>query len=145
MRYLVDTNVIGRSGLQDDPLFSVVTSALAKLFNNNDELCIASQNLIEFRNVATRTKERNGFGLTQAEANAELLRIESVFDFLPEIPGIYEEWKHLIFDVSVEGKQVHDARLVAVMKAYGISHILTFNGDDFKRYTGIHSIDPTTI
>jgi predicted nucleic acid-binding protein len=32
---------------------------------------------------------------------------------------------------------VHDARIVATMKAHGIKNLLTFNSDDFKRYTEI--------
>ncbi|MEG3896668.1 hypothetical protein QT989_13485 [Microcoleus sp. SVA1_B6] len=41
----------------------------------------------------------------------------------------------------------HYARLVAVMKANGASHILTLNVKDFTRYAseGIVPIDPNTI
>lgn len=39
--------------------------------------------------------------------------------------------------VDVRGRQVYDARLVAVMLAHGITHILTFNGNHFRRFTGI--------
>jgi hypothetical protein len=31
------------------------------------------------------------------------------------------------------------------MKLQGISHILTFNIDDFKRYRGIVVVDPMTV
>ncbi|MEI6442036.1 MAG: hypothetical protein WCO29_02610 [Nostocales cyanobacterium ELA583] len=33
------------------------------------------------------------------------------------------------------GVNVHDARLVAVILAHGLTHILTFNISDFKRYS----------
>ena len=33
--------------------------------------------------------------------------------------------------------QVHDTRLVAAMKVHGLSHILTFNVKDFKRFVDI--------
>lgn len=38
---------------------------------------------------------------------------------------------------SVLGVTAHDARLVAAMKVGGVSHILTFNVEDFKRYHGV--------
>jgi predicted nucleic acid-binding protein len=46
---------------------------------------------------------------------------------------------------AVKGKQVHDARLVAMMEAHGITHILTLNGADFARYPGIVVIDPAGV
>jgi len=47
----------------------------------------------------------------------------------------------------VSGVQVHDARLVASMKVNAISHILTLNVEDFKRYgsEGIVPVAPRTI
>jgi len=50
----------------------------------------------------------------------------------------------LVAQYQVMGKQVHDARLVAVMKIYKISSILTFNIDDFNRFTEIVAIDPNS-
>jgi hypothetical protein len=46
---------------------------------------------------------------------------------------------------SVQGVQVHDARLVAYMQAHGVAHILTLNGADFARYPGITAIAPTDL
>ncbi len=43
---------------------------------------------------------------------------------------------------GVTGVKVHDARLVAAMKTYGIGRILTFNKDDFRRYPDIEIITP---
>jgi hypothetical protein len=40
---------------------------------------------------------------------------------------------------------VHDARLVALMQVNGIADILTLNGSDFARYTGIVPIAPTGL
>ena len=43
------------------------------------------------------------------------------------------------------GVQVHDARLVAVMKTADIRQIVTFIIGDFKRYEGIEAIHPDAI
>jgi predicted nucleic acid-binding protein len=45
----------------------------------------------------------------------------------------------------VVGKQAHDARLVAVTLVHGITHLLTFNTDDFKRYDEITVVNPKDI
>jgi predicted nucleic acid-binding protein len=46
---------------------------------------------------------------------------------------------------GVSGKKAHDARLVAAMTVNGITHILTFNADDFTRYTGITVLHPSKL
>jgi hypothetical protein len=38
---------------------------------------------------------------------------------------------------------VHDAKLVASMNVYGITHLLKFNVADFKRYRGITAFLPS--
>ena len=46
---------------------------------------------------------------------------------------------------GVSGKKAHDARLVATMTVNGITHILTFNADDFTRYAGITVLHPAKL
>jgi len=41
--------------------------------------------------------------------------------------------------------KVFDARLAAVANVYEIHSILTFNEDDFKRYTTIKVLNPTSF
>ena len=43
------------------------------------------------------------------------------------------------------GKQAHDARLVAAMIAHRLTHLLTFNTDDFKRFSEITVVAPRSI
>lgn len=58
---------------------------------------------------------------------------------------LYDEWRRLIVDHGVSGKKSHDARLVAAMKVHGITQIVTFNTDDFTRYSGIDVIHPAKL
>lgn len=110
------------------------TRALTRLREQGEGLCVARQNLIEFRNVASRPLDKNGLGLSTAEADLELDIAERDFDTLPENDAVYDMWRRLIAAKGVSGKQVHDARLVAFMLVYGVTHLLTFNGADFKRF-----------
>jgi predicted nucleic acid-binding protein len=45
----------------------------------------------------------------------------------------------------VSGVHVHDAKLVAAMIVHGIDQILTFNVDDFARYSEIQVVHPRAI
>jgi hypothetical protein len=47
--------------------------------------------------------------------------------------------------VGVSGVQVHDARLAAVMRVHGLTHILTLNAADFARYPGIIAVHPQDV
>ena len=85
------------------------------------------------------------FGLTPAQADRITSRIEEICSLLPDSPSVYTEWRRLVVAHSVSGKKTHDARLVAVMKVYGIDSILTFNLDDFKRYPGIRAVLPGEV
>jgi predicted nucleic acid-binding protein len=83
--------------------------------------------------------------MTASQAEAELARIERIFPLLPEVPEIYAEWRRLVVTHEVMGIQVHDARLVAAMRVHGISHILTFNTQDFRRYADITVVHPAEV
>ena len=60
-------------------------------------------------------------------------------------PEIYAEWKALVTQHAVMGKPAHDARIAAAMKVHGISHLLTFNTNDFKRFSDITAVSPTEL
>jgi len=145
--YLVDTNMLLRFSQRTHPLHPIARSAVRKLRRGGDELLIAPQNCIEFWNVATRPTDKNGLGLTPAAADRLLRLIERLFPRLPDTPDIYPEWRRLVVTVGVSGVQVHDARLVALMKTKGITHILTFNTGDFDRYSGerIVAVNPSSV
>ena len=120
-------------------------TALNVLFRRNDEVYLSSQNLIEFWNVCTRPINRNWFGNDGvAQADVELTRLEGVFFVLPDTPAVYPEWRRLVWAHNVMGVN-HDARLVAVMLVYGLTHILSFNIDDFRRFSEITVVQPEEI
>ncbi len=147
MVYLVDTNVLLRLADRRHPLHPVIRQTIRKLQQEGHTLQITAQNGIEFWNVASRPANKNGFGLTPPEANRLLRLIERLFPLLPDSPSVYPQWRQLVVQFGVSGVQVHDARLAAAMLAHQITHILTFNGADFSRYTpvGIVAVDPATV
>lgn len=143
MRYLLDTGVLLRLVHPTDPLHQEIVDALELLKSQGHTFYCGMQNVAEFWNVTTRpATSRGGFGLTPGEALRRLTVIERAVEVLTESPTSYAEWKHLVVFHSVLGVQVHDARLVALMKAEGVSHLLTMNPSDFKRFNSVTAMTP---
>jgi predicted nucleic acid-binding protein len=65
--------------------------------------------------------------------------------FLPDSEEVYSIWRRLVFANQVRGVQVHDARLVAIMQTYGLTHILMLNQPDFLRYANIQAVHPSQV
>ena len=103
------------------------------------------QNLIQFWAVATRPVAVNGLRLSVEKTGEEVARFEEMFRLVDEPQGVFRRWRQLVEDHAVKGKQVHDARLVAIMIESGIDSILTFNADDFHRYPDITVVDPRAL
>jgi predicted nucleic acid-binding protein len=110
-----------------------------------DRVYITAQNLIEFWAVATRPVDANGFGWDARQAEQEVGKLLNFFLFLDDTPSVFRHWLALVTAHTVSGKQVHDARLAAVMEAHGVASILTFNTRDFSRYPGLTATDPAAV
>jgi predicted nucleic acid-binding protein len=149
MAFLLDTSILARLANRADAMYPIADAAVAKLFLRNETLCITPQNLIEFRGVATRLKSVNGLGLTAVEAEAKATIFEASFSLLADTADIFPAWKTLVTALAVVGKQVHDARLVAVCRVHQMSHLLTFNANHFATLAagspGLAIVDPIAV
>lgn len=125
---LLDSNILLRISKKDDPQHSAIGHALHSLVQRQVQLCYTSQTLAEFWNASTRPLDKNGFGLSVAEADRLARVIERDFEFLPE------------------SREVHDdARLAAIMYVHGVGQLLTINVRDFRRFDGLRIIHPTEL
>lgn len=149
MAILVDTSVLGRLANRADAAHAVAQAAVAELHRRGEVLHITAQNLVEFRNFATRPVVANGLGLAPVVAASLAATFEGAFPLLQEIPAIYPAWRLVVDTNGVIGKQVHDARLVAVCHVYGVNHLLTFNVGHFTSLAaalpGIVVLDPAKV
>jgi predicted nucleic acid-binding protein len=145
VNYLADTNILLRLVELHSPHHAEAENAVDKLLQNGDTLFLTLQNISEFWNVCTRPLDKNGLGFSISQTDAELSKIEQVFEILPDTEDVYRNWRELVVNHSVSGAQVHDAKIVAAMKAHSIQNLLTFNAKDFKRYTEIKAIEPKDI
>jgi predicted nucleic acid-binding protein len=147
--YLIDTSVLTRLANTADARHAVAARAVLELHRRGEVLYITPQVLVEFRNVATRPLAVNGLGLSVVDAESHATTFETKFPLLVEIPDIYPAWKALVSALGVIGKQVHDARLVAVCHVHGVTHLLTFNISHFVRMAGFGPglvvVDPASV
>ncbi|TMQ32252.1 MAG: hypothetical protein E6K70_19580 [Planctomycetota bacterium] len=83
------------------------------------------------------------------DAEAQAAGFEAAFPLLAETPDIYPAWRALVGALGVIGKQVHDARLVAVCHVHAVTHLLTFNVSHFVRMVGfgpgVVVVDPASV
>lgn len=115
-------------------MHQVAKDSVKLLLDRGEQVCLLAQNVYEFWVAATRPLEQNGLGLSQIEAQTHITEFENTLSPMADTPAIYGEWKRLVAQYAVMGKNAHDARIVAAMKTHDISHLLTFNIDDFKRF-----------
>ena len=146
MAHLIDTNILVRLANIADASHAVAVRAVLELHRRGEALHLTAQVLIEFRNVATRPKTVNGLGLETVDVEAQASGFEASFPLLAETPAVFPAWKAIAESLGVVGKQVHDARLVAICHIHGITHLLTFNAGHFARMSnygpGIPGITP---
>ena len=149
MAYLIDTSILARLSNRADDQHAEAVRAVIALHRRGELLHLTPQVLVEFRNVATRPKNLNGLGLSPTDAEQQATGFELAFPLLVETPDIFPAWKTLVEGLGIIGKQVHDARLVAVCHIHGVTHLLTFNAAHFARMAGfgpgVAVVDPESV
>lgn len=109
----------------------------------NHVMCVLI--LIEFWAVATRPMAANGLEWDMARASAEVPALQERFGFVAEQPALFERWWELCKEQRPSGKRAYDIRLLAVARASGITHILTFNVADFPTNAGVTIVHPRDL
>lgn len=97
-------------------------------------LYLSGQVLREYLAVATRPPERNGLGLSAADALGNAAQFVERSNVLPEDESVREALFRLLETVPCLGKQVHDANIAATMVAHGLRRLVTLNPRDFERF-----------
>jgi predicted nucleic acid-binding protein len=145
MRVLLDTNILARLTEPGHAMHPGARDATRSVASQGHTLCIVPQNLYEFWVVCTRPQASNGLGKTATEAASELANIRTLFTLLDDPPALLPSWEQLVTVNAVLGRNAHDARLVAAMVVHGITHLLTFNDADFRRFPGITVLTPALV
>ena len=143
--YLLDTNILLRFCDGNSQAQSVTEQAITKLWKQRDIVYITSQNLIEFWSVASRPADVNGLGWTTGKIQSEIAQFQTLFPLLQDTPDVFTHWLELVSTYDIKGKKVHDARIAAVMLAYKIPYLLTYNIKDFRSISQISAMRPQDV
>lgn len=144
-RYIIDTNVVMRFCNPSDVQHHLATDAISRLLTQGDECFLTAQILVEFWAVATRPVEVNGLGWSVETTRKTIDQVLRRFPLLKDSEDIFPNWLNLVTINKVMGKRTHDVRIVAVMLAYQVTHILTFNPSDFLLTTSIVVVRPQEL
>ena len=142
MRVLIDTNVLLRIADPSHASHLTAANAVQALRMQGHELLIVPQVIYEFWSVTTRSLEGNGLGKTPAYAESLIPQFCALFRLLRDERSIYEAWLQLVVKHVISGVKSFDARLAAAMLRHGVTHLLTFNAADFRRYGHVTILDP---
>jgi predicted nucleic acid-binding protein len=145
MRILLDTNVLCRLVERGHPDHAAAKDAVAKLRGQQHELCLVPQVLYEYWVVVTRPAADNGLGMSTADADRAIDLWIRAFVLIRDEQGVFALWRELARQHDAKGKSAHDTRLVASMIRHQVTHLLTFNVADFRRYAGIDVIDARSV
>jgi len=89
----------------------------------------------EYLVVATRPLEVNGLGLGVEDALANVGAFRRRMRLLPESEESWDRLQALIARYGCQGKQIHDANLVAAALASEVGKLVTANAGDFVRFS----------
>jgi len=133
-RAMLDTNVLLAATDEARPEHDQALEVVNSWPGHGTTLYTSGQIMREYLAVATRPAERNGLGLNQADALANVRALRGRTTLLVEDGKVADRLLALLDDIECGGKQVHDANVVATMLVHGIEAVVTINLDDFTRF-----------
>lgn len=139
-RCMVDTNVVVYSTVASSPWHQESRQLLDTLLRSGVELCITPQIVREYLVVLTRGDVFEEY-FAPEDAMKELESILPSFTLVEEKQETLKHLCHLIQRYGVRGKAIHDANIVAAMLTHGVTHLVTYNSQDFHRFREI-TIEP---
>jgi predicted nucleic acid-binding protein len=140
-RVFVDTNILTYATIDAAPFHNEARTYLDKLWEEDTELFISHQVIREYIANATRPQ-------TYSPSLPIDLVLEQVEDFrktfhvVPDSSLVLSKLLELLRKVSVGGKQIHDANVIATMLANDIGELLTHNTGDFERFQAYVRVIP---
>lgn len=137
----VDTNVWVARIIEDHVFYERANNVLNSLVEKENLLCISGQVIRELISVCTVSRFLSrplNWGELQQELDAILIQTMILIENETSIRMLID----LGSRYQVQGKQIHDANIVATMLTHGINRLVTFNPGDFKRFDEIELVVP---
>ena len=135
----VDTNILIYTTMLNSPFHARASLALNEFEKESVQLWVSRQVLREYLAALTRGDPQT-LPVPLADLISDVRVFESHFRVAEDGHGVTEHLLTIVGTIPVGGKQVHDANIVATMLACDIPQILTYNLDDFRRFSGMIEI-----
>jgi predicted nucleic acid-binding protein len=129
----LDTNILVYSSFPGAPFYNAARTRLSELESNGVVFWTSRQVLREFLAVTTRPGAVVPAPALDALIQA-IRQFGTEFEIADEDAAVTAILLDLLQSRTVQGKQIHDANIVATMRRYGIPSLLTHNTMDFTRY-----------
>ena len=137
----MDTNVLIYSRLALAPFHAQALGRLAGLRAAGHDLWISRQTVREYLAAMSRPGALTG-AIPMAALIADGRPFLTAYRVAEDGPAVTAELLTLLTTVAVGGKQVHDAKIVATMRAHGVTRLLTHNVADFTRFAAVVAVEP---
>jgi len=129
----IDTNILIYSSFPGAPFYDAARARLSGLESDGILFWTSRQVLREI--LASTTRPGAIVPPPTLDALIQAVRqFEAEFEIADKDAAVTAVLLDLLKSRKVHGKQIHDANIVATMRRYGISSLLTHNTADFTRY-----------
>ena len=137
----VDTNVLVYAHIAEAPWHQEAQEAIADHEATGALLWVSRQVLREYLVSLTRPQQ---FPIPPSleMVVAQVRQFQRRFRVANEGPEVTTRLLALLIEVSVRGRRIHDANIVATMLVYGVRRLLTHNTDDFVRFAAFIDVIP---
>lgn len=143
---IIDTNVLLSATAPSRQLHRAAMAVLNDWPNQGTILATSTQVLREYLVVATRPVEVNGLGLGVADALDNIAAFRGRMRLLAESETGWDRLRDLVAAYGCQGKQIHDANVVATALTSGVARLVTANVGDFARFAAeIEVIDLAAV
>lgn len=132
-KVFVDTNILLRAVLSEMKQHVEVDALLKRTIREGAELWISGQVIREFIVQATHPRTLT-IPLTISQVVEEIEAIKPLFQIADETSAVRDKLLKLLQEYPTQGKQVHDANLIATMLVYEVDTLLTLNVKDLERF-----------
>lgn len=129
----IDTNVLVYATVATAPMHLRAKQALESLWADGVNLWISRQVLREYVAVVTRP-QTFALPLTAHAAADQVSVFMQRFFICDETDSVTQRLLDLLRQIGANGRQVHDANIVASMLANAVNQLITYNTADFARY-----------
>ena len=135
----VDTNVLVYANVLEAPFHERALGAIHAARQAGRSLWISRQVIREYLVVMTRPQAFEN--LPRATVLEQVHQFVANFQVADDTPAVTAHLLALMETYAVGGKQVHDANLVATMRAVGVRCLLTHNLQDFQRFADLIALE----